>query len=290
MNGKIWRQEELDLLKRLYENDGLCCSEISNIINRPYYGIRKQIEKQKLLHTTEQEHLIRQRIHMGNKNPMFGKEGANKGLTKENCKRIKIAGEKISLTKIQLYKDNKIEKLFGDKNPMFGKISWNNGLTKETNDIILKYSLEDSKRKKDFWNNLPENEKEKRRKQWAMAGLKCIKKNTSIEIKLSELLDKNNIRFHSNYPIDKYLVDFYIDKYNLVIECFGDYWHANPIKYKNKILTEAQIKNLDRDKRKEKYLKDNNINYIFLWETDIHKNINYVKETIFNEIRKIGAI
>ena len=103
-------------------------------------------------------------------------------------------------------------------------------------------------------------------------------------------MDKNNIRFHSNYPIDKYLVDFYIDKYNLVIECFGDYWHANPIKYKNKILTEAQIKNLDRDKRKEKYLKDNNINYIFLWETDIHKNINYVKETIFNEIRKIGAI
>jgi G:T-mismatch repair DNA endonuclease (very short patch repair protein) len=28
-----------------------------------------------------------------------------------------------------------------------------------------------------------------------------------------------------------YVPDFYIKKYNLVIECYGNYWHANPMFY-----------------------------------------------------------
>lgn len=288
MNGKKWKQDELIVLKRLYEDDGLCCSEISKIMKRPYFGIRNQIEKQNLIHTKEQEFNVRSRIRIGDKNPMFGKSSPNKGLTKENSSRILEASIKLSNTKKQLYNDGKIEKLYADKNPMFGKKSWNSGLSKETDERILSNSIKNSITQKEKWNNLSEEEKEKRRIRWGNQVIKALKRKrgkTTIECKIEKLLNELDIDFQYNYPINKFVVDFYLKKYNIVVECLGDYWHANPLFYKHKILDKIQLKNIDRDNRKIDYLNNNNIRYLFFWENDINKNIKNIQERILNEIR-----
>lgn len=181
-------------------------------------------------------------------------------------------------------------KKFGPDNPMYNQRPWNVGLTKDTSDIILKYAQEDSVRKKEFWLSLPEEEQQKRRQQWAMQGLKCLKKRTSIEVKMGELLDSIGIEWVGNHPIGRFIVDVYIPKYNLVIECMGDYWHANDMIYKDKQLNETQLKNIDRDRRKKVFLTDSCINYLFYWEYDIKNNIKQIEEDIVNEIRAIGSI
>lgn len=66
----------------------------------------------------------------------------------------------------------------------------------------------------------------------------------------------------------------------------GDYWHANPKIYVDKKLTEAQIKNIDRDKRKNTLLKTKSINFIRFWECDIKNNFETVKKQIWEKLIK----
>jgi very-short-patch-repair endonuclease len=84
-----------------------------------------------------------------------------------------------------------------------------------------------------------------------------------------------------------YIPDFYISDYNLVIECYGDYWHANPDIYlsgqsifKNLLVDDIWRKD---DIRKNTFIQ-NGYSFISLWETDIKNNINKVKETICQHI------
>jgi very-short-patch-repair endonuclease len=58
-------------------------------------------------------------------------------------------------------------------------------------------------------------------------------KRTRIENKIFDVLFNLNIKNEQQ----KYIkgigtVDFYLSDYNLIIECDGDYWHANPETYK----------------------------------------------------------
>lgn len=60
-------------------------------------------------------------------------------------------------------------------------------------------------------------------------------KNTKIELKVKNILDKNGIaNIHQYDKIKSYYVDFYLPDINLVLEVDGDYWHANPSKYSAK--------------------------------------------------------
>lgn len=284
MNGKKWNQKEIELLKYLYEEQGLACKEISNIINRPYYGIRKQIVKIKLRHTFKQKYDAKSRATSGKNNGMFGKKSWAKGLTKETDERLKISSQKISKIKIQQSKDGTLLCFFGKNNGMFGKTPWNRGLTKSTNKKVKHASIKLSKIMKEKWEQLPENEKERRRKQWALQGLKCNKKETSIELKVKNFLEETNINFESQYNISRFIVDFYLKKYNLVIECLGDYWHGNPLIYKKEDLNITQKNNIIRDNRKKKLLEKRNINYIFLWERDINGDFKNESKKILERI------
>lgn len=76
--------------------------------------------------------------------------------------------------------------------------------------------------------------------------------------------------------------------FNCIIECDGDYWHANPIVYEEigKKLSEKQrMKRLD-DKIKNKIANDNGYKILRFWEHDINNNFEYVK----SEILKIGKL
>lgn len=110
-------------------------------------------------------------------------------------------------------------------------------------------------------------------KKWIEAGVKT-KKNTKIEKILNKILSGygmiENIDYKRNFQIGKYNVDFLI-RNTYIIECFGDYWHKNPLYYSDSI---SKIKN-HKDMTKQQYLEKLGYQYINLWETDIH-NAQYV--------------
>ncbi len=116
--------------------------------------------------------------------------------------------------------------------------------------------------------------------------------DTKIEIKISNLLIENNIKFETQFYIyydnNRYKsYDFYLKDFNLLIEADGDYWHVNPNKYStDSILTEAQIKNTINDTFKNELAKKHNHNLVRFWETDINKK-NF-KYKLINELKKYG--
>ncbi len=99
-------------------------------------------------------------------------------------------------------------------------------------------------------------------------------KATSIERKVKKLLNKLSKEYHFKYRVNHSIKggfnsDFYIPALDLVIECNGDYYHAWPETYKENQLNEMQIKNIDRDKKKQPWLELHNL--MIFWEHDINK-------------------
>lgn len=66
--------------------------------------------------------------------------------------------------------------------------------------------------------------------------------------------------------------DFYLPKYNILIECDGDYWHADPKKYKKEDLNAIQKRNIRVDEQKNKYALMYGYVLLRFWEKDVYKN------------------
>ena len=87
-----------------------------------------------------------------------------------------------------------------------------------------------------------------------------------------------------------YNLDFYDKTKNLIIEFLGDYWHANPLFYKeddkfirrNKSVTAKQIWKADKSRKNNICKQLNNPIYIEIWESDWNKN----PEKVINDILK----
>ena len=76
-------------------------------------------------------------------------------------------------------------------------------------------------------------EAEKRQLEWSKKNkLPSKSKFTKPEKLFASLLDKLELNYETQYAVNKYKCDFFIPKYNLIVEIDGDYWHANPAKYK----------------------------------------------------------
>lgn len=93
--------------------------------------------------------------------------------------------------------------------------------------------------------------------------------------KINDLLKSNKIRFENEH-IEKYhSIDIFLLDYNLMIEIMGDYWHAHPLKYDINQLTKQQKKSIKQDKSKHTYVKKyEDLEILYLWESDIIKNID----------------
>jgi len=276
----VWTDRELKFIKDEYEK-GLTKNEVYLSYIREFGEVRTEtsiVMKLKRMKISVNENLIRikrSNASKGSKNGMFGKTGANKGLTKENSERVKTASIKISFTKKKLYKDGILD-TSGDKNGMFGKTAWNLGLTKESDERIDKCSYKLSESAKNRWESYSTDEKNMIIGRMTEANNKK-KKDTSIELKIESLLKELNIVFIKQYRKTKWVFDFYLPAKDVYIECQGDYWHANPLFVKNKKLNEIQQKNIERDDRKKIFIKENKLNVIFLWESDINKNISGIE-------------
>ena len=117
--------------------------------------------------------------------------------------------------------------------------------------------------------------------------------NTSIQLKVNDMLDQLGIKYIREYNITYYSIDNYLIDSNLMIEVQGDYWHCNPLKYNNSksLMTQKQYEGIHRDKLKYSYVKNHyDLDILYLWEHDINNNLQLCKELILFYIKNRGII
>lgn len=127
-------------------------------------------------------------------------------------------------------------------------------------------------RAKERWELLPEDEKIKRIKRLHENN------NPNTELVINKILDDFNFTYTRQYHLNGFYYDFLLNDYNIVIEVNGDFWHANPLKYKSNDILNFPIKQVKakdiwkKDWVKYKTLKKKNISLITIWEHDINSN------------------
>lgn len=164
----------------------------------------------------------------------------------------------------------------------FSLEKWNDINQKIEKTSLIRYGVTNvskmESRKKEFsefmkswWKSLSDIEKEK-----------LINRNfnlvSNLEIKVRDILDSNTILYTPQRFINGLSYDFLINKTNIIIEVQGDYWHANPIKYKMGdlikypgigILEISKVWEKDRIKRENAEFYGYKI--LYLWESEINK-------------------
>jgi very-short-patch-repair endonuclease len=144
-----------------------------------------------------------------------------------------------------------------------------------------------SKNTKKWWSSLTDEQKNKKLAPFIKAGLKACKKSakTKIENIIDVFLSPLKIEYKRNEQIGIFNVDFLIPSKNLVIECFGDYWHCNPKLYNedfyNKSLKMTAKEKWDKDKKRVDFLTSLGYTVITFWGEDIKNSLNDVKEKIY---------
>lgn len=199
-------------------------------------------------HKRTEEHKKKYSISkLGNKNPMFGKKPWNYGLTKETSESVKIGTDKMTIKK----KLNPCKPWLGKKRPDMKFVpGWNHTGEKQSQENI-------DKRKQ--WTKTEKGKDILR--QNAINTLYKFKKSkiSKAELKVKEFLDNNKIKYEQQWRYKYGVADFFIPSKNLVLECYGKYWHTKPDYVKRDII-------------KNKYLFDNGYNVLIIWSEDIMDN------------------
>lgn len=112
---------------------------------------------------------------------------------------------------------------------------------------------------------------------------------SKIQYIINEVLNELNIEYINEAAFGSYFVDNFLNCHNLIIENMGKYWHCTP--WDNETINEAQYKNIQRDKAKHSYLKNQfDIEVLYLWEDDINNNIELCKQLILLYIHNNGKL
>ena len=112
-------------------------------------------------------------------------------------------------------------------------------------------------------------------------------KKTSIETIMENYLKKLDIKYiyDMQYSTEyKFRPDFLLPDYNVVIECHGDYWHANPTIYAYEDLNHIQLINVEKDMFKKEYYESKNLKVLIFWENEI-QNEDTICERILKECK-----
>ncbi len=100
-------------------------------------------------------------------------------------------------------------------------------------------------------------------------------KDTKGELQLKEYLKNLNIDYIHQYRIydeenkKSRLFDFYLPKYNILIEVDGTYYHCKPERYPNGPINIVQKEKIEIDKQKNKLAKRLNYKLIRVWDDEI---------------------
>lgn len=280
---KLWTIEEEQLLKSMYINQGMGWVEIAPILMRSVTSVHIKTKRMGLQHNKDQTRSLKSRLTLGEKNPMFGRNGPNKGLTKQNSERIRIASKKISKTRKEMFANGTLKPMIGEKNPAFGKKPWSYGLTKETSKKIRISAKKTSNTQRKQWKRLSEEKKEHRRVVWASQVLKKKHLRSSKEIIVENILNEIGVYFKPSYQISRFIFDFWIPNKNVCVECYGDYWHCNPHIYDK--ANKYQQENIDRDIKKLELLHSKSYEILILWEYDIVHHLDKVRNILIDKFK-----
>jgi len=102
--------------------------------------------------------------------------------------------------------------------------------------------------------------------------------NTKVELKVKELFNKYNILFIHQKKVGKYLYDFYLSDFNLLIEVDGVYHHGK-IK-SEKGYSQVQLKIMERDKLKTELALQRGYLLKRVWSDEVDKFEEYIKENL----------
>jgi len=111
----------------------------------------------------------------------------------------------------------------------------------------------------------------------------------NIETKVYNILISLRVSFEIQANVDKYNVDFLVDdKY--IIECYGDFWHCNPERYKPDYFNRGKRKLAKdiwkRDMCRKEFFEEQGYKFLSLWETDINKHPKKVRSKIKQLLRQ----
>lgn len=98
-----------------------------------------------------------------------------------------------------------------------------------------------------------------------------------------DILDIEYQHFFFAKQINK-IFDFYLPKYNILIEVDGDFYHCNPKLYNNGPVCKTQEINIKNDKLKNEWAQSNGYKLLRFWENDINNNIKQVKQTLLENL------
>lgn len=148
-----------------------------------------------------------------------------------------------------------------------------------------------SKTIKKWWKTLSVEEKENKIKEQLRNLHKSTTPQNNIENKVCQSLDFLKISYERYFQVGRYIADFYIKQFNLIIECNGDFWHANPKKYKeDDILPFPGDKRMlakqlwKKDELKIDEYKKRGYDILTLWEMDIKRM--FAKKTLSEFLMK----
>jgi very-short-patch-repair endonuclease len=160
-----------------------------------------------------------------------------------------------------------------------------------------------SKKMKELWNNLSDEQKN----EWLNNSIhsdKAIRKaigyrSSKLETKIANILLDLNINFDQQFLIRitnkrRKFYDFYLKKYNIIIEVQGDYWHANPESYKKEDLINYRFGGRfaediwKNDEEKKILAETQGYNIIFIWEKEIYNTKNDIElsKLILNKMKE----
>lgn len=153
---------------------------------------------------------------------------------------------------------------------------------------IRKHSLE-------MWRQFKEGESDRYLSTINSGNVKKFNLNgvnmNMIEFLVGQILNTLNLNWQYNKFFNLngkiYLPDFYIEDKKLIIECFGDYWHANPRKYNSDSIIHSNKKASEfweYDLKRKNLFESNNFIFLVLWENEIINNEEYCKQEILKFI------
>ena len=197
-----------------------------------------------------------------------------------NYKNIHIRTLSESYEKIVKHKNlETCRKKYGVDNPSQSEI-----IKKKKSDTFIKhYGVDNIWKTKEYteltskrWASYSKEKKSELIHKWAKQEGRISK----LENKIVNILNKLNIPIETQFKFPKYYhkYDIFLKNTNIIIEVQGDYWHANPTKYKaNDIITFPGGKQYiaeqlwKKDLQKIHYAESKNYKVIQIWESEIYK-------------------
>ncbi|MHA2009804.1 MAG: hypothetical protein ACXACY_15345, partial [Candidatus Hodarchaeales archaeon] len=138
---------------------------------------------------------------------------------------------------------------------------------------------------REYWGKEENREKQRKTRSEYLKGYQYNNK-TILESRFGDLLGSIGVDFIFQHTICGFNFDYYLPKYDLVIEVDGDFYHCNPIKYPNGPIYETQRNTVKNDNKKNKICESSEgLTLLRFWETDINNKPEWVIEELKKHLK-----